>query len=406
MSSPSHHVPTRAARQDPDAPLRVDLRIPFAACAVEGFLLLGLYTLLTYLKLPRLTLLGLVFLGVYALSVGVTFTAFAWRLSRSRRNIRTAELLTADIYRMFRSVMDIPYAVINGDNRVRVINAAMQSILGARSPVCDLPLSEICPAVTREQLLAALRNPGDGELPDLHSVPLPAGAEDGTGSVTVTLADGRRYRVEPYLLRQQADTYYLLLFRDVNDYLNFVEETDRNRVVLAYIVLDNLQELTQFVRANYRATANIIEETLTGWVASMHGMIREYDRDKYLALFSEEMLDLVRAGQFLDSRKNYEYPRGGQHLPAVGIHGNRRHRRQHGGARPRSQRRPGHGAPARRQPGRAPAPGRHRADLLRRHAQDAGGQYLHLLPRVRPPAGAAACRMPERAGHGTQQPGL
>ena len=159
MSSPSHHVPTRAARQDPDAPLRVDLRIPFAACAVEGFLLLGLYTLLTYLKLPRLTLLGLVFLGVYALSVGVTFTAFAWRLSRSRRNIRTAELLTADIYRMFRSVMDIPYAVINGDNRVRVINAAMQSILGARSPVCDLPLSEICPAVTREQLLAALRNP-------------------------------------------------------------------------------------------------------------------------------------------------------------------------------------------------------------------------------------------------------
>ena len=77
MSSPSHHVPTRAARQDPDAPLRVDLRIPFAACAVEGFLLLGLYTLLTYLKLPRLTLLGLVFLGVYALSVGVTFTAFA-----------------------------------------------------------------------------------------------------------------------------------------------------------------------------------------------------------------------------------------------------------------------------------------------------------------------------------------
>ena len=135
MSSPSHQVPTRAARQDPDAPLRVDLRIPFAACAVEGFLLLGLYTLLTYLKLPRLTLLGLVFLGVYALSVGVTFTAFAWRLSRSRRNIRTAELLTADIYRMFRSVMDIPYAVINGDNRVRVINAAMQSILGARSPV-------------------------------------------------------------------------------------------------------------------------------------------------------------------------------------------------------------------------------------------------------------------------------
>ena len=56
-------------------------------------------------------------------------------------------------------------------------------------------------------------------------------------------------------------------------------------------MLDNLQELTQFVRANYRATANEIEATLSGWIGGMKGMSREYDRDKYLAMFSEEMLD-------------------------------------------------------------------------------------------------------------------
>ena len=56
-------------------------------------------------------------------------------------------------------------------------------------------------------------------------------------------------------------------------------------------MLDNLQELTQFVRANYRATANLIEETLTTWVEGMNGVLREYDRDKYLALFSAEMLE-------------------------------------------------------------------------------------------------------------------
>ena len=290
MHSPSSYQ-RRKLRQDPDSPLRVDLRVPFAICSAEGFLLLGLYTLLTYLGKPKLTMLGLVFLGVYVLSVGVIFTAFAWRMSRSRRNIRMAELLTADIYRLFRSVIDVPYAIMNEEGRVRVINSAMQTILGARSPVCDLPLSEVCPAVTREQLIAALRNPEDGEVPDLHSVPISTDAKSGIDHVAVALNDGRRYLVEPYLLRQQSDTYYLLLFRDRNDYLNLLEETDRNHVVLAYIVLDNLQELTQFIRANYRATANIIEETLTGWITSMHGMIREYDRDKYLALFSEEMLD-------------------------------------------------------------------------------------------------------------------
>lgn len=290
MHSPASYQ-RRKSKQDPDSPLRVDLRVPFAICSAEGFLLLGLYTLLVYLGKPKLTVLGFVFLGVYVLSVGIIFTAFAWLMSRSRRNIRMTELLTADIYRLFRSVIDIPYAIVNEEGRVRVINFSMQTILGARSPVCDLPLSEICPAVTREQLLAALRNPEDGEVPDLHSVPLSTDAEAGINTVIVALNNGRRYLVEPYLLRQQSDTYYLLLFRDYNDYLNLLEETDRNHVVLAYIVLDNLQELTQFVRANYRATANIIEETLTKWVTSMHGMIREYDRDKYLALFSEEMLD-------------------------------------------------------------------------------------------------------------------
>jgi cyclic-di-AMP phosphodiesterase len=280
-----------ARRQDPDAPLRVDLRVPFAVCAAAGFLLLGAYTLLVFLDLPRLALLGAVLLGTYTLFVGVTFAAYAWRLSRSRRNIRTAELLTADIYRLFRSVIDIPYAVVGGDGRVRVLNAAMQSILGARSPLCSIPLSDICPSVTQERLLAALRNPDDGDLPELQSVPLGREAGGGTGSLIVTLNDGRRYRADPYLLRRQPEPYYLLLFHDVGDYLDFAEETNRNRTVLAYIMLDNLQELTQFVRASYRATANVIEETLTDWVASLHGMIREYDRDKYIALFSEEMLD-------------------------------------------------------------------------------------------------------------------
>lgn len=299
MNSP---IPSKkATRQDPDAPLRVDLRVPFAICAAEGFLLLGLYTLLAYLDLSRLPLLGVILLSGYALSVGITFAAFARRISRSRQKLHTAELLTADIYRMFRSVIDIPYAVINKNGRVRVINTSMQHILGARSPVCDLPLSDVCADIPFEQLLNALRNPGDGELPDLHSVPLSkSGIPDGSNRLpAVLLTDGRRYQVEPYLLRQSAEeNYFLLLFRDVEDYLSFQEETDRAHVVLAYIMLDNLQELTQFVRANYRATANTIEETLTQWVTSMNGMIREYDRDRYVALFSEEMLERCEQDRF------------------------------------------------------------------------------------------------------------
>ena len=267
----------------------VDLRLPFAITVAEGLLLLALVAIMAYLSLPRLPLIAFAVLVFYLATAGSVLLAFVVRYAAMKRAEEAAEQLSGDVYRMFRAEVDIPYAVVNGDGMVRVINASLQSILGFRSPVCNLPLSDLCPGVSAEQLTAAARPVGAvGD--DLPSA-LSAASEADVNDTVVRLADGRRYRVDCYLMPREQDHYFFILFRDVNDYLELMEDTDRERVVLAYIVLDNLQELTQFVRANYRATANLIEETLGEWVESMHGMLREYDRDKYIALFSAEHLE-------------------------------------------------------------------------------------------------------------------
>ena len=266
----------------------VDLRIPFAITAAEGLLLLALMALMAYLKPDRLSLIAIAVPIFYLVTAGSVLLAYTLRYAAMKRAEEAAEQLSGDVYRMFRAEVDIPYAVVNGDGMVRVINASLQSILGFRSPVCNLPLSELCPGITAEQLTAAARPAGavGDDLPTVR----PDLLTDGNDTV-VRLADGRRYRVDCYLMPRERDHYFFILFRDVNEYLELAEATDRERVVLAYIVLDNLQELTQFVRANYRATANLIEETLSKWVAGMQGTLREYDRDKYLALFSAEHLE-------------------------------------------------------------------------------------------------------------------
>ena len=270
----------------------VDLRIPFAVTIAEGLLLLGLVALAAYLELPLIALAVLVF---YLVTAGGILISYTWRYTAMKRAEEAAEQISGDVYRMFRAEVDIPYAVVNGDGAVRVINTALQNILGFRSPVCNLPLGELCPEVSFDKLKAARFKAIPEEEP---SVLTPLSAEDPGLRDTVTrLPDGRRYRVECHLMPRERDHYYFLVFRDVDDYLELSEQTARDRVVLAYIMLDNLQELTQFVRANYRATANLIEEALTKWVEGMGGMLREYDRDKYLALFSAERLDeCVQAG--------------------------------------------------------------------------------------------------------------
>lgn len=275
----------------------VDLRLPFAITVAEGLLLLGLVSLMAYLKLPRLPLIALAVLVFYLVTAGAILLSYVLRYAEMKRAEEAAEQLSGDVYRMFRAEVDIPYAVVNGDGMVRVINIALQRILGFRSPVCNIPLEELCPGISFEKVTAAARSPESaGE--DAPSVLSPAPTDESDGEDTVArLTDGRRYSLDCYLMPRERDHYFFLLFRDVNDYLELAEETARERVVLAYIMLDNLQELTQFVRANYRATANLIEETLTAWVEGMGGMLREYDRDKYLALFSAERLgDCVRDG--------------------------------------------------------------------------------------------------------------
>ncbi len=277
--------------------IRMDLRTPFAIAVAEGLLLLGLLTLLAHLQVSHLTHVALGALFLYLISAGSAFLAYILRYAKLRQATEAAEQLNTDIYRMFRTVVDIPYAVINAEGSLRVINTAMQNILGFHSPVCNIPVSEVCPGVTVDLLAATVQATAAGDFytslaERLFSDHIPSvAAADSDRAIVVRLSDGRRYRIDCYLLRRESDHYYFLVFRDVNDYLDLIDDNNRDHMVLAYIMLDNLQELTQFVRANYRATANLIEETLTGWVEGMNGMLREYDRDKYLAIFTSDMLD-------------------------------------------------------------------------------------------------------------------
>jgi c-di-AMP phosphodiesterase-like protein len=257
--SPRKHSNTRKGS------LSVDLRVPFAITVAEGILLLGLVAMLALSNVPRLPLLTACILIFYLITAGVILLAYALRFAAYKKAEQEAEELNTDIYHMFRSAAHIPYAVINADGVLRIINNAMQEILGFHSPVCSIPLSQACPGVTVEWLNESVRKdltresarrPDDLILAEI----LPAAQDepDNKNASVVRLPNGRRYRLETHLIQKGIDHYYFVIFHDVTQFLDLREESDRSHMVLAYIILDNLQELTQFVRANYRTTAGNI----------------------------------------------------------------------------------------------------------------------------------------------------
>ena len=95
----------------------------------------------------------------------------------------------------------------------------------------------------------------------------------------------------------------MIVFTEITALVELREKMKRENTVVAFIMLDNLEELAQYVRVSYRQAANEIDAILKNWAASMKGLLREYDRDRYLLIITREMLDECIKNKFeiLDS---------------------------------------------------------------------------------------------------------
>ncbi len=121
--------------------------------------------------------------------------------------------------------------------------------------------------------------------------------------------DGRNYTVTAFKVKAQIksreDThdFYLTVFDDTTDLVSAKRRIERTLPVVAYIVVDNLEEIAQYVKVSSRRAANEIELILKKWAESLGGVLREYDRDRYIMVCTKENLNKCIKDKFsiLDS---------------------------------------------------------------------------------------------------------
>ncbi len=268
----------------------VDARLSFSLTYAIGTLLLAALTLLCYLSDPdgSYVLPAALLFAFYLVIGGILLTVYLLRTRRMREVLSAADDMTTQIGDVFKYVIDLPYAISDSRGNVKVINRALQEILSFRSPLCNIPLSSFC-SISIQDIIRSAGEPREVRFaraisPDGEIVPGAHGFHVRLG------ADGRRYEVIAYSMRLRGQDYYMITFHDISDYLELREKMEREDPIVAYIVLDNLQELAQYVRVSYRSAANDIENILKEWASEMGGMLREYDRDKFLMICSADTL--------------------------------------------------------------------------------------------------------------------
>ncbi len=86
---------------------------------------------------------------------------------------------------------------------------------------------------------------------------------------------------------------------DVTDSEEIARKYRASRLNVAIIMMDNYEELTKgttdVARSAMRAR---IDRKINDWTASCHGLLRKYERDRYLFVFEEQYYEKLAAEQF------------------------------------------------------------------------------------------------------------
>ncbi len=117
------------------------------------------------------------------------------------------------------------------------------------------------------------------------------------GNRTVSIG-GFIYDVEGFVISEKGNGLYLALFNDITKLTKTEEKYNNERVAIAYIAIDNVEDVLEYVHEKFADEVSKIDDKLKEWAASMNGIIKSYDNDKYVMLFDSYYLDSCVESRF------------------------------------------------------------------------------------------------------------
>lgn len=128
---------------------------------------------------------------------------------------------------------------------------------------------------------------------------------DEYSSLEVTL-ENVQYNVSCRVISSSGEDFCVLLWDDISELTYVKSQLDSKNTLIAFVVIDNFSEAMQFVQDKSKTASAVIAGELENWSASIGGIIKEYDRDKYFLAFEKSNLETLRENKFeiLDKLRN------------------------------------------------------------------------------------------------------
>ncbi len=274
--------------------------LPSGLYIVLAVLFMAIHILICSYSAVSPAKIGLILLSVYILLALTIFIFGRRRISKLKYEKLAADEHNSGVISAFRDSVDIPYVIVTDDGKVITANRAFREITGDRESYFNAELSELC-SLDLKALISSVEEKENASSA-LSSSNEESDDENATAvaqpkAFTVSIAQ-RKYSLDCHTIRSSGHIYYMILFGDITELASITDRYYSETSAIAYIVIDNLDEIAQYVKGSYRAEENQVESILKNFAADMNGIIREYDRHKYMMIFDRKHLALCIKNKF------------------------------------------------------------------------------------------------------------
>lgn len=268
---------------------------PARLCVILAILSLAAHVVICSLTSANPAAVGLTLIIGY-----LTVSAVIFFLAKKKFNIFKSESDASDehnngVVYAFRNYANIPYALVTDAGKIITVNQAMREAAGKWDTVFNSDISSICGMsfdeiryLTEEERKAAEEaEDSDGE----YDIQLER-FEKKEKSQCIVSVNGKKFHLECHAIDSGKKPYYLVIFDDVTELMALTELHSNEHTAVGYIILDNLDELAQYVKVNYENEVIQVEKKLRQWASDMNAVLRNYDRNKYMVVLNREKLNL------------------------------------------------------------------------------------------------------------------
>ncbi len=236
----------------------------------------------TYTKIS-VAVCGLVLIIIYILSALIIHLAVHKRIVLFRHAADASDEQNNGVIHTFRSSLKIPYAVVSENGKIVTVNTALRNIAGTKATMFNADIGDIC-GLSIEQISKHVESAEDDTDYDKDETDI---LKDSTATCQIS---DRIFHIDCHSLYSKGKLFYMLVFNDITE-LKLLSLTHRAlHTAIAYIAIDNLDEIAQYAKVSYQAEAAQVDTLLKDWAKEMGGILREYDRYKYMLVLSRQSL--------------------------------------------------------------------------------------------------------------------